>query len=169
MQRTHWKQLVNTDYIGAYALDGQDLTLTIKTVQHEQVTGTNGKKEVCPVAYFAEDCKPMILNRTNMKQITKLYNSPYIEDWSGKKITIYPTTTKLGGEVVECLRIRPVIPKQAAPVNCEGCGKPIQPVNRMSAEQLAKYTADKYGRKLCAVCAKTEAERRTANAEADGK
>lgn len=161
--KTHWKQLVNTDYIGAYALDGQDMTLTIKMVRHEQITGTNGKKEVCPVAYFREEQKPMILNRTNMKQITKLYSSPYVEDWEGKKITLYPTTTKLGGEVVECLRIRPTIPKAtAAAIICEGCGATIQAANRMSAAQIADYTKDKYGKQFCTACAKAEAERRAA-------
>ena len=51
----------------------------------------------------------MILNRTNCKIISKLYDSPYIEDWAGKQITIYASTTKLAGEVVECLRVRPVV------------------------------------------------------------
>ena len=170
MSKTHWKQLVNTDYIGAYALDGQDLTVTIRDVRYETITGTNGKKESCPVAYFVEDKKPMIMNRTNMKQITKLYGSPYVEDWKGKKITLYPTTTKFGGEVVECLRIRPTIPQTAAPtIPCEGCGAPIQAANRMSASQLADYTKSKYGKRLCANCAKAEAEKKGADSAADGK
>ena len=36
MSRTHWKQLQNNDWIGAYALqDGQDLTLTIDKAMQE--------------------------------------------------------------------------------------------------------------------------------------
>lgn len=109
--KTHWKKLVNPDYIGAYALEGCDLTVTIDKVVREMVTGDAGKKEECTVAYLIGQ-KPFILNRTNSKMITKLYNSPYIEDWAGKKITIYPTTTRVAGEVTECLRIRPAIPKE---------------------------------------------------------
>lgn len=109
--KTHWKKLVNPDYIGAYALDGSDLTVTIERVTRELVTGDAGKKEECTVAYLKGQ-KPFILNRTNSKMIAKLYNSPYIEDWAGKKITIYPTTTRVAGEVTECLRIRPSIPRE---------------------------------------------------------
>lgn len=108
---THWKKLINPDYLGAYSLDkGADMTLTIKKVVRERVTGTGGKKEECTVAYFDESVKPMIMNRTNSKTIQKLYGTPYIEEWSGKKITVYAATTKLAGEEVECLRIRPQAP-----------------------------------------------------------
>lgn len=110
-QKTHWKKLVNPEYIGAYALEGSDLTVSIDRVVRELVTGDGGKKEECTVAYLTNQ-KPLILNRTNSKIITKLYNSPYIEDWAGKKITLYPTVTKVAGEMVECLRIRPSIPKE---------------------------------------------------------
>lgn len=110
--KTHWKKLVNPDYIGAYSLDdGKDLTVTVEKVVREMVTGDGGKKEECTVAYLKGQ-KPLILNRTNSKTITKLYNSPYIEDWTGKQITLYATTTRVAGETVECLRIRPQIPKE---------------------------------------------------------
>lgn len=110
--KTHWKKLVNPEYIGAYSLeDGKDLTVSIEKVIREMVTGDGGKKEECTVAYLVGH-KPLILNRTNAKTITKIYNSPYIEDWSGKKITLYATTTRVAGETVECLRIRPTVSKE---------------------------------------------------------
>lgn len=111
IQKTHWKKLINPDYIGAYALEGgNDLTVTIEKVVRELVTGDGGKKEECTVAYLVGH-KPFILNRTNQKTITKLYGSPFIEDWIGKQIILYPTVTKVAGEPTECLRIRPVVPK----------------------------------------------------------
>lgn len=110
-EKTHWKKLINPEYIGAYSLEaGKDLTVTIEKVVREMVTGDGGKKEECTVAYL-KGHKPLILNRTNSKTITKLYNSPYIEDWAGKQITLYATTTRVAGETVECLRIRPTLPK----------------------------------------------------------
>ncbi|NDV68560.1 hypothetical protein [Dysgonomonas sp. 25] len=109
--KTHWKRLVNLDYIGAYSLDGQDLTVEITKVEVRRVKGEGGKEEDCTVAELRGQ-KPFIINRTNAKTITKIYGSPYIEDWVGKKITLYPTTTKVAGEVVECLRVRPVMPKE---------------------------------------------------------
>ena len=109
--KTHWKKLINPDYIGAYSLEaGKDLTVTIEKVVREMVTGDGGKKDECTVAYLKGQ-KPFILNRTNSKTIQKLYNSPYIEDWAGKQITLYATTTRVAGDTVECLRVRSTVPK----------------------------------------------------------
>lgn len=108
--KTHWKQLVNLDYIGAYSLNGEDLTVEIVKVEVQRVKGEGGKEEDCTVARLKGQ-KPFIINRTNAKTITRIYGTPYIEEWAGKSITLYPTTTKVAGETVECLRIRPMIPK----------------------------------------------------------
>ena len=158
-KHVHWKQMVNTDYLGAYALeDGQDMIVTIKSVGKELVTSVGGKKEECVVAHFMENCRPMIMNRTNMKAIQKLYKTPYIDEWAGKKIQLYQDTTKFGGEVVECLRIRPFIPKEAAQIKCDGCGANIAAMNNMTPEQIASYTKSKYGKVLCGKCATKAAE-----------
>lgn len=168
MSRTHWKQLQNNDWIGAYALqDGQDLTLTIDKAMQEQVTGNNGKREMCLTVHWVErDYKPMIVNRTNAKTITKVTGSPYIEDWHGKQITLYVDTTRLGSDIVECLRIRPYAPKQTkqtatahTELICEGCGKPIQAQFGMTPQQIADSTKHKYGRQLCGLCASAEKDK----------
>jgi len=122
--KTHWKKLVNPDYIGAYCID-TDTTVRIISVGQEEVKGENGKKEICTVARL-EGMKPFIINRTNAKTITKVYNTPYIEDWAGKLITIFPTTTKVAGEVVECLRIRPTMPQPPKPVDYSTQAKMLQ-------------------------------------------
>lgn len=110
-EKTHWKKLVNIDYIGAYSLNGQDLTVEITKVEVRRVKGEGGKEEDCTVASLKGQ-KPFIINRTNAKTISKIYGSPFIEDWVGKMITLYPTTTKVAGDTVECLRIRPIAPKE---------------------------------------------------------
>ena len=109
---THWKKLCNPDYLGAYFLDpGQELDLTIREVKNELVTGTDGKKETCIVAHFMEkDVKPMILNRTNCKAISKALGSSQIEDWTGGRIRIYVEMVRAFGETVEALRVRPKSP-----------------------------------------------------------
>ena len=113
-EKTHWKRLMNPDYIGAYSLnEGEDLTVKIDYVVREMITGTGGKKEECTVAHLVGQ-KPFILNATNSKSIAKLYG-PYIEDWAGKPITLFASTTKLAGETVECLRIRPTVAKRQPP------------------------------------------------------
>ncbi len=153
MAKTHWKKLTNPDYLGAYALDdGKDVILTISYVREEKVTGSDGKKDDCVVCHFSERVKPMILNSTNMKTITKLFGTPYIEDWSGRRIQIGIEKVKAFGDVVDALRVRKFIPAENVP-KCESCGGEIQPRGNMDAASMAKYTAQKYGKALCAACA----------------
>ncbi len=152
----HWKKAFNPDYLGAYSLeDGQDLILTVKSVGIETVTGEGGKKEDCLVAHFIENQKPMILNKTNCKTITKIYKTPITENWWGKKIQVFQDVTKLKGELVECLRIRAFIPQESKieTIKCERCGKNIVPSHGMSAAELAGYTKKKYGVSVCGECA----------------
>jgi hypothetical protein len=152
---THWKQLANYDYLGAYSLEnGKDKTVTIKKIVKELVTGNAGRKENCIVAYFSDEEKPMILNKTNCKTIQKIYGTPMIEEWVGKKIILFASTTTLAGETVECLRIRPYPPVADKPApKCYECGADITGVGKMTAEATAIYTEKKYGAKLCAKCA----------------
>lgn len=153
---THWKKLTNPDYLGAYSIEnGQDLKLTIDHVTRETVPGPEGKREDCSVIHWKENAKPMILNVTNAKMIERLLKSPYLEDWSGKRIQIGAEKVKAFGEVVEALRVRPFLPTETR-ISCEACGAEIVGGYGMSAEEIAAYTRDKYKRQLCSICAEKE-------------
>jgi hypothetical protein len=110
-EKTHWKKHFNYNYLGSYSLaDGKEVTLTMAGTKKELITGNMGKKEEAFVCYFKEKAdwiKPMILNKTNCKIIAKLYNSPYIEDWVGKQITVFiQKGVQAFGETVDALRIK---------------------------------------------------------------
>ena len=137
MEKTHWKKQFNYDYMGSYSLpNGDDVILTIRETKRQEVTGQSGKKELCFVAYFVEKSdwiKPMILNRTNCKVIEKLYSTPYIEEWSGKKIRIGIDRVKAFGDEVDALRIRQIVP----PVE-----KPVLASSGEQFEKAKKFIAD---------------------------
>ena len=156
---THWKKLTNPDYLGAYALEpDQDLVVTIKSVSNELVASADGKKETCMVMRFVENVKPMVLNATNSKTITKLFKTPYIEQWAGRKIQLFiQTGVKAFGDTVDALRVRPFLPVEKE-LKCADCGKKIEGNGKSTAEVIAKYTLDKYGRMLCNECGKKEYE-----------
>ena len=160
--KTHWKLLTNPNYLGAYSLpNGQDIVVVIDYVRREEIVGVNGKKEYEVVAHLKNDQKPFILNKTNMKQIQKLYNAPYIEDWAGRAIQVYfDPTVKFGRETVGGLRIRPTVPQIAQTERtCADCGKEIAGNGKFSAEQIAQMSYDKYGKSLCWDCSQAEKQK----------
>lgn len=108
---------MNPNYLGTYALDpNKDLIVTIDEAKKEEVTNPKGEDEECLVLYFKEDVKPFILNVTNSKQIERIYETPYIEDWAGKKIQIYiKDGIEAFGSLVSGLRIRPKVPQTTKP------------------------------------------------------
>lgn len=145
----HWKNLANYDYLGAYSFEGvaTEVTLTIKEVKKERVTANGGSSEDCIVAHFEETnengvvVKPMVLNKTNCKMIEKIYETPDVENWLGKRITIYPTTTKFARETVACLRIKDEKPAEKV-YTCSVCGKQI-------TKQTYNGSITKYGVAVC--------------------
>lgn len=115
---THWKATRNPDYLGAYALQpGQELILTIASAGVESITNAEGKKEDELVIRFVEDYKPMIVNSTNAKTISKVHKTPYVEQWIGKRIQIYARRIRAFGEDMDALRIRDFVPADAAPID----------------------------------------------------
>ena len=163
----------DSEYLGAEDIDpGAEPVLTIKALYYGVATLSNGKEEK-EIIEFAEDSvpgiknvRPMIVNATARKALRKLYKGTSAEALEGKLIKLYvipegarnPKT----GEKVDCIRIKPEIPKVSAkpaqPV-CAECGQVLQPFGSMSVSQLAAYTTNKYGRCLCADCAKGAAEK----------
>jgi hypothetical protein len=111
MEKTHWKNNFDYQYLGGYSIEGEDKTLTIKKVVTEKVQGTSGRAEDCMVIYFEEESKGMICNKTNAKTITKVHGTPYIEEWTGKKIVLGTEKVSAFGETTDALRIRAYKPK----------------------------------------------------------
>lgn len=111
-QVTHWKKQFNYDYLGAHDLnEGEEIILTINETKRVEVTNPDGKKSMCFVAYFKEPSKPMILNKTNCKTITKVFNTPYIEEWKGIRICIYVMKgVRAFGDTVDALRVKNINP-----------------------------------------------------------
>ncbi|HKM00875.1 MAG TPA: hypothetical protein VJ083_02350 [Sedimentibacter sp.] len=159
---THWKKLENPDYLGSYAFQpGQDLVVQIKSVGQEEVFNpTSGKKEDCTVCRFVDNSvKPMIMNVTNCKTLSKLYDTPYIENWKNKYFTIYVAKVKAFGDVVEALRIRTKIPSTKQ-LKCECCGSVIVGTSTKTADEIAKMGKDFYGKELCLKCAQVENDKK---------
>lgn len=107
---THWKKLTNPLYMGSYSLlPGEEKVVKIISVAKEKVIGTDGKETECVVAKLKDE-KPIILNKTNMKTLTKVFGTPFIEQWVNQKVTVFTDKVQAFGDKVEALRIRPTKP-----------------------------------------------------------
>ena len=79
---------------------------------------------------------------------------------------MYVENVKAFGEVVEALRVRNYIPKEAKAQKCEDCKKDILAFGNMKADQVAAYTKQKYNKSLCTDCGKkysVETEKKDVN------
>lgn len=106
----HWKALTDRSYIFAFDLGGKDANVKISKVEAGTLVGDGGRKTKKPVVYFEGKEKGLALNATNAKTIARLYGN-MTEDWIGKWITLFPTTTEMAGDRVDCIRIRPTAPR----------------------------------------------------------
>lgn len=149
--KTHWKKAYNPNYLGAWAFQpGEEKTVTIREVKQEIVDNPGGSgKEDCTVAYFNEDIKPLILNRTNCKMIAKVWGTPYIEDWPGHKITLKVKKVSAFGEMVDAVRVSSERPMEEV-ITCEVCGCVID-------AKTAAFAMQRFNKYICVNCAKKEA------------
>lgn len=148
---THWRNLSNPNYIGAYAFQpGEERVVTIESVGEETVIGVGGKKDDCMVLHLINE-KPMIANKTNCKALAKLFGTPYIEQWIGKSFILHVQKVQASGETVEAIRVKAQLPQIPF---CAKCKKRIEGIGKYTAYQVAAKSRERYGEELCAECAK---------------
>lgn len=105
-----YRMAFDNDWLKAPFLEGKEHVVKIDKVEAGEIKNASGKPKKQPVLHFEGRKLPLALNKTNAKTVARLYGNE-MDEWVGKKITIYPTTTEMAGEVVDCIRIRPVAPK----------------------------------------------------------
>ncbi len=113
------RTMFDSDYLKAWHLGGQARTLTITRVQAGAIENRKAKKkDKMPFVFFKNASgspvpRPLGLNRTNMKTIIGMYGA-MTEDWIGKRVTLFPTTTSFGNDTVDCIRVKPLVPGDKA-------------------------------------------------------
>ena len=109
----HWRSLVDSKYLSHFELQGRDVTVTIKSVRLSEVIGTGGKESTKALFMFEGKQKGAVMGVSCMKSIASMYGDDY-DNWVGKRITLYPTTTEASGETVGTIRVRNTVPGGSA-------------------------------------------------------
>jgi hypothetical protein len=110
-ERTPPEEIYFTDIYGrddlrVVDLGGQERTVTIKGAAIVEVTKYEStEKQRRIVLYFHEYEKGLLLNKTNGSRIYEMYGND-VAKWCGRKITLYPSETEIGGKTVDCIRVR---------------------------------------------------------------
>lgn len=155
-----FRKYMDKSFLGAWDVpDGSDLILTIDHAAQDDVQNDRGKEKKLTLHFKEREYKPMVCNTTNAKAISKAYGSTKVENWEGKKISIYKATISAFGQTTECLRVREYAPKQDE-FYCDDCGNLITDTEHEGKTYRAKAIANnamtKYGRYLCWDCARKE-------------
>ena len=96
-----------SEYVAAIELAGRDVTVQIADIRVEDLVRTDGSSERKPVITFRGKSgdRKLVLNRTNLQSIARVHGTE-ARRWIGQKITLYPTTCRAFGQVVDCIRVR---------------------------------------------------------------
>lgn len=96
-------------YVSAADLDEQDMVLTIASIDTQAFEDGTTKL----VLFSHETTKGLVLNKTNARTIAAMYGDD-TDEWSGRRITIYPTWVDFAGKQTEAVRVRPKPPREKA-------------------------------------------------------
>lgn len=136
----HWREMTDNEFLYAEMFEpGVDKIFTIKAVVEEKLENPVTKSaETKPVLYFEETELKLALNKANRVMISKLFGTGFVDEWVGRRIQLFATTTQAFGDIVPCVRIRNFLPE----LKCCVCGKVID-------EATYFGSVKKYGKPYC--------------------
>jgi|SRR5215510_8204969 len=109
-------------YLKASDLDGGPVITVIEGAPLETL-GSGAEAQQRLVLYL-HGLKALPLNKTNAKAVAKITGTDDTDGWTGAKIEVFPSTTELRGETVDCIRIR--APKPPGSVKQTSPRRPLQ-------------------------------------------
>lgn len=162
-----WEKVLDPNFINAELIGdvGAERVVTIKDIDFKEMFDQRSNSKIKKQSLFFEECKPMVLNKTNTKTLIKLfakYGGP--QACIGKKIVLYVDITKAGGKPTTGIRI-----KEYTETRCEDCGKLVKPTALKSVSEWIEYSKAHTGRILCLECMRKEKERQEQRASAEGQ
>jgi hypothetical protein len=123
-------------FVKAGDLKPHGAVVTIDRLAMEEV---GEDKKTKPVLYFSNASKALVLNAINDEEIGKLLGSDDDREWRGERIVLYPTTTRFGGKLVPCIRVRGVDGEAKAEAESEN---PAPPPEKKSKPLPSKDDTD---------------------------
>ena len=111
----HFRKYLDSKTFGVGDLPdpAKDFTVRIVKVDAGRVSYADGPSKK-PMIHLEGVAKPYAAGSTVCTTIANLYGTDDTDGWAGKLVTFYATKCKMKGELVDCLRVRNVKPKDSA-------------------------------------------------------
>lgn len=153
-----WEKVIDVNFINAELIGavGAEKVVTIKDIDFAECFDQRTNSKIQKQSLFFEECKPMIINKTNGKMLKKLF-SPNEDNprlCVGHKIVLYVVSLNVGGKQTTGIRI-----KEFSETKCEACGNVILPAAGKTVAQLIDISKRNCNKVLCLECMKKEKEK----------
>lgn len=148
-----WEKVIDPNFISAELIGttGAEKVVTITNIDFAECYDEQKKQKVQKQTVFFQECKPLVLNKTNAKMLKKLFspNSDNPSDCIGHKVILSVESIRAFGKTTDAIRI-----KEYSETKCEECAKAILPVSGKSVAELIEISKRNCNKVLCVACMK---------------
>ena len=163
MSLPSYEKIIDPNFINAELIGevGAERVVTIKDIDLAECYDEQTKSKVQKASVFFEECKPMVLNKTNAKTLKRLFspNSDNPADAFGHKVILKVENVKAFGKTTTGIRI-----KEYSEEKCPICGKAILPYAGKTVAEIKEISKRNLGEVMCGECMKNKAKEKN-----DGK
>lgn len=148
-----WEKVIDPNFINSELIGtvGAEKIVTINNIDWAECYDDQTKKKIQKQTVFFDECKPLVLNKTNAKTLKRLFspNSDNPADCIGHKVILKVESIRAFGKTTDAIRI-----KEYSETLCEECKKPIQPMAGKSVSELVEISKRNCDKVLCVACMK---------------
>lgn len=157
MSLPSWEKIIDPNFINAELIGdiGAERVVTIKDIDMAECYDESTKAKVQKQTVFFEECKPMVLNKTNAKTLKRLFspNSDTPSDAFGHRVILKVEEVKAFGKKTTGIRI-----KEFSEEKCPVCGKVILPYAGKSVAEIKEISKRNLGQVMCGECMRNKAK-----------
>jgi len=158
MSLESWEKIIDPNFINAELIGdiGAEKVVTIKDIDMAECYDEGTKQKLQKQTVFFEECKPMVLNKTNAKTLKRLFspNSDDPKNAFGHKIVLKVEEVKAFGKKTTGIRI-----KEYSEEKCPICGKAILPYAGKTVAEIKDISQRNLGQVMCGSCMKSRANK----------
>lgn len=158
MSLESWEKIIDPNFINAELIGdiGAEKVVTIKDIDMAECYDEGTKQKVQKQTVFFEECKPMVLNKTNAKTLKRLFspNSDDPKNAFGHRVILKVEEVKAFGKKTTGIRI-----KEFSEEKCPICGKAILPYAGKTVAEIKEISKRNLGEVMCGACMKARANK----------